>query len=64
MISVQIFIIVQSPLSFIISWSLLHCGHEFEQTPEDSEGQGSLVCYSPRGCKELDTIEWLNNYQS
>ena len=20
-------------------------------------GQGSLVCYSPRGCKELDMIE-------
>ena len=22
-------------------------GHESEQTPGDSEGQGSLVCYSP-----------------
>ena len=22
-------------------------GHEFEQTPEDSEGQGSLACCSP-----------------
>ena len=22
-------------------------GHEFEQTPGDSEGQGSLVCCSP-----------------
>ena len=21
-------------------------GHEFEQTPEDSGGQGSLVCFS------------------
>ena len=29
--------------------------HEFEQTPGDSEGQGSLVCCSPWGCKELDT---------
>ena len=28
--------------------------HEFEQTPGDSEGQGSLACYSPWGCKELD----------
>ena len=28
--------------------------HEFEQTLGDSEGQGSLVCYSPRGCKEAD----------
>ena len=30
-------------------------GHEFEETPGDSEGQGSLVCCSPWGCKELDT---------
>ena len=36
-------------------------GHEFEQTLEDSEGQGSLVCYSPWGCKELDMIQLLNN---
>ena len=35
-------------------------GHEFEQTWEDSEGQGSLVCCSPWGRKELDTTEWLN----
>ena len=30
-------------------------GHEFEQTPGDGERQGSLVCCSPWGCKELDT---------
>ena len=24
------------------------------------DGQGSLVCYSPRGCKESDTPEQLN----
>ena len=29
-------------------------GHEFEQTLGDSEGQGSLVCYSPWGRKETD----------
>jgi len=29
-------------------------GHEFEQIPEDGEGQGSLACYSPWGCKESD----------
>ena len=29
--------------------------HEFEQIPGDSEGQGSLVCCSPGGCKESDT---------
>ena len=34
---------------------------EFEQTPGDSEEQGSLACYSPRGCKELDMTEWLKN---
>ena len=27
-------------------------GHEFEQSPGDSEGQGSLVCCSPWGRKE------------
>ena len=30
-------------------------GHEFEQTREDGEGQGSLACSRPWGCKELDT---------
>ena len=28
--------------------------HKFEQTPGDSEEQGSLVCCSPWGHKELD----------
>ena len=35
-------------------------GHEFEQAPEDSEGQGSLACCSPWGCQELDKTEQLN----
>ena len=29
-------------------------GCEFEQTPGDSEGQGSLVCYGPWGLNESD----------
>ena len=29
-------------------------GRESEPTLGDSEGQGSLVCYSPQGLKELD----------
>ena len=29
----------------------------------DSEGQGSLVCCSPWGCKESDMTEQLNNKQ-
>ena len=36
-------------------------GHEFEQTPGDSEGEGSLVCCSPWGRKELGMTERLNN---
>ena len=36
-------------------------GHEFEQTPGHSEGQGSLVCCSPWGRKELDMTFLLNN---
>ena len=30
-------------------------GHESEKTPGDSDGQGSLACYSPWGHKEADT---------
>ena len=30
-------------------------GHEFEQTTGDSEEQGSMVCRSPQGHKELNT---------
>ena len=30
-------------------------GHDLEQTPGDSEGQGSLACYSLWGSKESDT---------
>ena len=32
-----------------------------QQTPGDSEGQGSLACCSAWGHTELDTIERLNN---
>ena len=33
---------------------------EFEQTPGDGEGQGSLACCGPWGHKELDVTEQLN----
>ena len=36
-------------------------GHEFEQALGDGEGQGSLACCSPWGCRELDTTERLKN---
>ena len=45
----------------MIGWYHELNGHEFEQTPEHSEGQGSLTCCSPCGCKELDMTEQLNN---
>ena len=45
----------------MVGWHHWLSGHEFEQTLGDSEGQGSLACCSPWGCKELDTTEWLNN---
>ena len=38
-----------------------HHRHEFEQTAGDSEGQGSLVCCSPWGLKELDMAQQLND---
>ena len=37
-------------------------GHEFEQAPGAGDGQGSLACCSPWGCKELDMTEQLNVY--
>ena len=40
----------------MIGWHHRLNGHEFEQTPGDREGQGSLVCCSPWGRKESDTI--------
>ena len=45
----------------MVRWHHWLNGHEFEQTPGDSKGQGSLVCCSPWGHKELDTTERLNN---
>ena len=44
----------------MVGW---HCGldgHEFEQAPGPGDVQGSLVCWSPWGHKESDTIEQLN----
>ena len=31
----------------MVGWHHQVNGHEFEQTPGDSEGQGSLACCSP-----------------
>ena len=44
----------------MVGWHHWLNGHEFEQAPGDSEGQGSLACCSPWGLKESDMTEWLN----
>ena len=45
----------------MIGWHDLFNGHEPRGTLGDGEGQGSLACCSPWGCKELDTTWQLNN---
>ena len=45
----------------MVGWHYRLNGHEFEQTLEDGEGQGSLACCSPWGRKELHTTEQVNN---
>ena len=45
----------------MVGWHHRLNGHEFEQILGDSEGQGSLACCSPQGCKESETTEPLNN---
>ena len=45
----------------MVEWHHWLDGHEFEQAPGVGDGQGSLACCSPRGCKESDMTEQLNN---
>ena len=45
----------------IVGWHHRLKGNEFAQTQGDSEGQGSLACCSPWGCKDLDMTLQLNN---
>ena len=44
----------------MVRWHHHLDGPEFEQVLGVGDGQGSLVCYSPWACKELDTTERLN----
>ena len=48
----------------MVGWHLLVEGHEFEQSPGDSEEQGGLACCTPWGLKESDSTEQLNNNKS
>ena len=42
----------------IVGWHPQLEGHEFEQALGVDDGQGSLACCSPWGCKELHMTEW------
>ena len=45
----------------MVGWHHWLNGHESEQALGHSEGQGSLACCSPWGCKKSDMTEWLNS---
>ena len=47
----------------MVGWYHRFNGHEFEQTPGNGKGQGSLVCCSPWGCKESDKTEMEQQQQ-
>ena len=44
----------------MVAWHHWLDGHEFEQDFGVGDGQGSLACCNPWGCKELYMTEWLN----
>ena len=44
----------------MVGWHHRLNRREFEQIQEVGDGQGSLACCSPWGCKESDTTEQLN----
>ena len=48
-----------TPEGETVGWHHRLDGHEFEQAPGVDDGQGSLVCCSPRGRNESDMTEGL-----
>ena len=44
----------------MVEWHHQLDGYEFEQASVVGDGQGSLACCSPWGCKELDMTARLN----
>ena len=44
----------------MVGWHHWLFGHKFEWTPGVGDGQGILLCCSPRGLEELDTTEKLD----
>ena len=45
----------------MVGWHHQLSGYDLEQTPGDSEGQGSLACCRPWAREESDTTECLNS---
>ena len=45
----------------LVEWHHQLNGYEFEQALGDGEGQGSLECCRPCGCKESDMTVQLND---
>ena len=45
----------------MVGWHLQLSGDEFEQALGVGDGQESLACYRPWGCKKSDTTEGLDN---
>ena len=43
----------------VVGWHCRLDGHDLGHTLRDSEEQGSLVCYSPWGCKETQLSDWI-----
>ena len=44
----------------MVVWHHQLGGHESEQASGVDDGQGSLACCSPWGCKDSDVTEQLN----
>ena len=44
----------------VVGWHHGLDEHEFDQALGIGDGQGSLACCSPWGCKESDMLEQLN----
>ena len=43
----------------MVGWHHRLNGHGFQQAPGVGDGQGSLVCFNPWGCKESDILrDW------
>ena len=48
----------------MVEWHHRFKGHEFEQTPGNGEGQGTLACCSSWGHKESDMTEQLDGTET